>query len=181
MPSPTDLPPDESRLVELMIAYQGGDRKAFESLYAVLETELRGYFLRGGNERSSVADLLQETFLELHRARRSYLPPRPVRPWVYGVARNVLARSRRTAQRSPVVSAPESFVETPLLATPAADVGEALEHLPPGTREAWILHHLRGVSFRSIAAQLGITVDAAKLRSSRATRALRDFLAGESD
>lgn len=173
-------PPDDPRLVELMIAYQGGDRRAFESLYAILGAELREYFLRCRHEAGSAADLVQDTFLELHRGRRTYLPPRPVRPWVYGIARNVLARSRRAAARVPSVRPAESFAETPLLATPTADVGEALEHLPPGTREAWMLHHLDGLSFRSIAAQLGISVAAAKLRSSRATRALRNFLIGES-
>jgi DNA-directed RNA polymerase specialized sigma24 family protein len=69
----------------------------------------------------------------------------------------------------------------PLFATPTVDVDKALERLPSGVREAWVLHHLRGLSFRSIAAQLGITVVAAKLRSSRATRALRDLLLDESD
>lgn len=173
--------PDDPRLVELMIAYQGGDRRAFDSLYAILEAELRSYFLRCRQEAGSAADLLQDTFLEMHRGRRTYLPPRPVRPWVYGIARNVLARSRRAAARVPRADPADLFAETPRLATPAADVGEALERLPRGTREAWILHHLDGMSFRSIATQLGISVAAAKLRSSRATRALRDLLIGESD
>jgi RNA polymerase sigma-70 factor (ECF subfamily) len=173
--------PDDARLVELMVAYQGGDRRAFDSLYAILEAELRNYFLRCRYDGANTADLLQDTFLEMHRGRRTYLPPRPVRPWIYGIARNVLARSRRAASRVPSTSLEQSFGETALLATPTADVGEALEHLPPGTREAWIMHHLDGLSFRSIADRLGISVAAAKLRSSRATRALRDLLIGESD
>jgi DNA-directed RNA polymerase specialized sigma24 family protein len=45
--------------------------------------------------------------------------------------------------------------------------------LPASTRIPWLLHHLFGFSFQSIAARLGVTVMAAKLRSSRAKRALR--------
>jgi DNA-directed RNA polymerase specialized sigma24 family protein len=53
------------------------------------------------------------------------------------------------------------------------DIENALTALPASTREPWLLHHVFGFSFDSIAARLGITVMAAKLRSSRATRALR--------
>jgi DNA-directed RNA polymerase specialized sigma24 family protein len=55
----------------------------------------------------------------------------------------------------------------------ALDIENALTALPASTREPWLLHHVFGFSFDSIAARLGITVIAAKLRSSRATRALR--------
>jgi DNA-directed RNA polymerase specialized sigma24 family protein len=58
----------------------------------------------------------------------------------------------------------------------ALDVGSALAALPQSTREAFVLHHVLGLSFRSIAERLGVTVVAAKLRSSRAMRALRAVL-----
>ena len=35
----------------------------------------------------------------MHRARRSYLPPRPVKPWVYAIARNVFLNNNRTFGR----------------------------------------------------------------------------------
>ena len=56
------------------------------------------------------------------------------------------------------------------------DLEDAISRLPNSTRDPWLLHHLFGFSFRSIAERLGITVMAAKLRSSRASRALRTAL-----
>src|SRR3954470_24929373 len=161
---------DERRLSELMIAYQAGDLGAFEALYAILAGEVTRYFSRLHRDRSVIHDLVQDLFLELHRARRTYSPPLPVRPWVFGIARNVLARSRRIPRFEQGTEVePAVAAET----VDAHDIESALTALPSSTREPWMLHHVFGFSFDSIAARLGITVMAAKLRSSRATRALR--------
>jgi len=109
--------------------------------------------------------------------RRSYTPPLPVRPWIFGIARNVSARNRRAARLQPSESAARDaeseLVASGVTSAEALDVANTLTALPASTRELWLLHHVFGVSFESIAARLGITVMAAKLRSSRATRALR--------
>jgi RNA polymerase sigma-70 factor (ECF subfamily) len=167
----------ECQLIELMVAYQAGDPGAFEQLYAILSEEARRYFARAQRDRVVARDLTQDLFLEIHRSRRSYTPPLPVRPWIFGIARNVLARSRRAARLQPSESA-DGDVENELAMsgvplTETLDVENALTALPASTREPWLLHHVFGISFESIAARLGITVMAAKLRSSRATRALR--------
>jgi len=184
--SPSGARQHDSRLVELMVAYQGGDLGAFENLYAILATELRDYFRRSTRDRCQVRDLTQDTFLEMHRARQSYLPALPVRPWVFGIARNVLARSRRAARYRVFEHAAPTLDDGNLLVTEAlggaaleiGEVEQALDELPAGMRDAWLLHHLGGLTFNSIARQLGISVMAAKLRSSRATRALRAALGG---
>jgi RNA polymerase sigma-70 factor (ECF subfamily) len=171
----------DAALIEAMIAYQAGDLAAFEQLYALLVDDIRRYFQR--HDRGGAAhDLTQELFLELHRARRTYTPPLPVRPWVFGIARHVAARSRRAAASHP---APGSAFERaadpagPAPAMEALDVGPALAALPASTRNPWLLHHVLGESFESIATRLGVTVVAAKLRSSRAMRALRAALTRE--
>jgi RNA polymerase sigma-70 factor, ECF subfamily len=165
---------DERRLVELMVAYQSGDLSAFEQLYAALVEDLRRYFLKVQRDRAAAHDLVQDTFLEMHRSRRTYTPPLPVRPWAFGIARNVLARSRRAAWNTN-----ESVITATVSPAPSAealDIENALARLPASTRNPWLLHHVFGLSFHSIAESLGITVMAAKLRSSRATKALRTAL-----
>jgi RNA polymerase sigma-70 factor (ECF subfamily) len=175
---------DDGELVWLLVAYQGGELAAFERLYAVLAGELRGYFAAHVEASESAAqDLVQDTFLEIHRSRHTYLPPLPVRPWVFGIARNVLGRHRRTAwrrsrhedrhiapdaERLPAASAPPAFE--------SRDLAAALARLPAGRREAWVLHHVHGLSFQQIAERFRIGVGAAKLRSSRAMRSLRSAL-----
>ncbi len=165
--------------MELMVSYQAGDLAAFEQLYAALANELRRFFER--QQRGLAHDLVQEAFLELHRSRRTYRPPLPVRPWVYGIARNVLARDRRSAAQGlrpqdSLIDATEMAPTESASPAEAIDVEQALSGLPHSTREPWLLHHVLGLSFRSIAQRLGISVVAAKLRSSRASRALREAL-----
>ena len=173
---------EQAELVACMRDYQAGSLAGFERLHARLASDVERFFRAAERSGAGLAqDLAQETFLELHRARRTYLPPLPVRPWVFGIARNVERRHRRErARRSRVFQdglPPEP--STPPRTLESADLRAALDRLPPGGREAWQLHHVHGWSFAEIAARLGIGSGAAKLRSSRAARALRAFLSGE--
>ena len=182
MSSPLHPDPSRDQLVELMVAYQAGDLAAFEQLYASLSSDVQRYFQRVAANSTTVNDLVQDTFLALHRSRRTYTPPLPVRPWVFGIARKVLARSRRASQRQVIDHAAE-YVD--IEATHAGDdaasldmqqLGAALAGVSASARNVWLLHHLSGLSFRSIAARLGISEMAAKLRSSRVTKELRGAL-----
>ena len=173
----------EDRLVRLMVDYQAGRTEAFEGLYAELACALRRHF-EGVAPGGTADDLVQDTFMEIHRSRRTYLPPLPVRPWVFGIARNVLRRHRRVAwrrARRDAFAVAEDLASTPAsVAAPRAidarDVDDVLRRLPPARRHAWELHHVHGLSFEEIARALRIPIGAARLRSSRAMGALRSAL-----
>ncbi len=172
-------------LVALMVAYQGGDVTAFESLYGELAPQLQGYLRALVRDGARAEDLLQETFLQVHRARHTYMPPRPVKPWIYAIARNVFLMHRRAAGRRGRHEAVAND-ELPELPIPAemeslADrdaVRRALARLPEDRREALVLHHLWGLSFREVGAVQGISEAAAKLRAHRGMVALRELLGG---
>jgi RNA polymerase sigma factor (sigma-70 family) len=171
---------DDEELIRLMTAYQAGELAAFERLYALLAGELGRYFSAAAEKRVAAPDLVQDTFLEIHRSRRTYQPPLPVRPWVFGIARNVLGRHRREAWRRGRLEAsgepPEGAAPLPEARQELGDLTAALACLPASRREAWVLHHVHGWSFQQIAARCRIGVGAAKLRSSRAMRVLRAAL-----
>jgi hypothetical protein len=120
---------EECQLTQLMIAYQAGDLSAFEQLYAILADEARRYYARTHRDRGVIHDLVQDLFLEIHRSRRTYTPLLPVRPWIFGIARNVAARSRRASRLQPNES-PEQNFESELARVPATDVplGESLDN-----------------------------------------------------
>ncbi len=182
-------PQGDDELVRLMVAYQAGELAAFEGLYGRLAAELCRYFQAAGAPGVDMAaqDLVQETFLAIHRSRRTYQPPLPVRPWAFGIARNVLGRHRREAWRRSRTedrdARPVAEVAAPAtaLALEPRDLAAALASLPASRREAWVLHHVHGLSFQQIAARFRIGVGAAKLRSSRAMRALRAALGVEAE
>src|ERR1019366_5804156 len=52
-----------------MERYAGGDTAAFGQLYDALSPRLFGYLLRQTRDRARAEDLLQQTMLQIHRAR----------------------------------------------------------------------------------------------------------------
>src|SRR5262245_56447614 len=84
-----------------MQGYLGGRIDAFDGLYDALAGRLRGYLLSLCRDAALADDLLQETFVQMHRSRRTYEPGRPVTPWVFAIARHVylMNRTRRPAAR----------------------------------------------------------------------------------
>src|ERR1700722_18647698 len=98
-----------------MIRYQGGSLEAFQEIYAELAAGVRRYLLHltSGSETSD--DLVQETFLQMHRSRAAYNPAYAVRPWLFGLARNVFLMSRRAIRRwAEVHKSPEELPEFPI-------------------------------------------------------------------
>jgi RNA polymerase sigma-70 factor (ECF subfamily) len=168
-----------------MEAYQGGSMEAFEGLYEELALPLHSYLRSLSRDAVRADDLLQETFLQMHRSRHTYQAGRPVRPWVFAIARNVFLMHRRAATRRgrretladealpelPVPPEVESFADREA-------VTRALARLPDARREALVMHHVLGMSFKEIGAALGITEGAAKVRAHRGMSELRSLLGG---
>ncbi|HEY3381954.1 MAG TPA: RNA polymerase sigma factor [Vicinamibacterales bacterium] len=176
-------PSDGRPLTALMIAYQGGDLSAFDGLYAGLAPVLRRYLLSRTRDAAWTDDLLQETFLQIHRSRRTYNAAYPVEPWSIAIARHVFLMSRRGRVRKhdfdagPVEELEHASIrghETAILARDR--VSRGLAELTPGTRRAVWLHHVWGWSFEEVGAKLGIREAAAKLRASRGMAVLRRAL-----
>lgn len=166
---------------DLMGRYQAGDIDAFDRLYATLAPPLLQYLTSLSRDATLARDLLQECFLQMHRARRSYRPGLPLRPWVFAIARHVWLMDRRTRSRRP--SADTSLEDLPVPPDVArlADrqtLARALANVLPERREALLLHHVWGFTFAEIGQLLGIRADAAKLRSSRGMADLRRELVG---
>ena len=167
----------------LMVAYQAGELTAFDKLYAVLAPRLRGYLSSLTWNPSLAEDLLQETFLQIHRSRRTYMPLRPVPPWAFAIARHVFLMDRRARARRAKFETGQ-LDELPEIPVPPAmeqlgtqgDVRKALALLGDDGREAVLLHHVWGFSFGEIGAMLGIREGTAKLRAYRAINMLRETL-----
>jgi len=173
----------ENQLTDSMIAYQSGKIEAFDALYKHLQPALFQYLLYKTLNPTLSEDLLQESFLQLHRSRRTYLPGKPVLPWALAIARNVYlmeGRSRRRRERfetNEPSSLPEAATtgEFELMAG-RETVRRALSQITSDQREIVLMHHVWGLNFREIAGVLGILRTTAKLRAHRAIKALRKIL-----
>ena len=176
--------PTEADLCTHMQAYLDGEIEAFDALYAAFAGRLRGYLLSQCRDAALADDLLQETFMQIHRSRRTYQPGRPVTPWVYAIARHVYLMKRRSAGRrlrfedalaadARASDGSRDALET-IVDTDA--VRHALRGVPADQRQALLLHHVEGWSFVEIAARLGIRVNAAKTRAFRGMKNMKERL-----
>lgn len=174
---------DETVLIGLMKAYQNGCRDAFEKLYKRLKTPLFRFLVTQTLNKSRAEDLLQESFLQIHRSRATYIPGKPVLPWAFGVARNVLLMDRRARR---VRGLDEETHDQCVLDIPVRGdfdevlnrelLSRALHQIQPEQREAVLLHHFFGFSFREIGSLLGIRSGTAKVRAHRGLASLKKVI-----
>jgi RNA polymerase sigma-70 factor (ECF subfamily) len=173
----------DKRLRELMKDYQSGRFEAFDEIYASLAPAVRRFQLSQARDAAKADDLVQETFLQMHRARHTYDPSFPLTPWAMAIARHVWLMDRRTLSRRPWAPNDVMEMDLPVRAEAASladrdEVRRALEQVAPARRHAVIQHHVLGFSFKEIAERAGIAETAAKLRSSRGVAQLRALLRG---
>jgi RNA polymerase sigma-70 factor (ECF subfamily) len=172
---------DDAELRALMVAYQSGQFDAFDELYARVAPVVRRYLLAHARDAAKADDLLQETFLQMHRARATFNPAFPLMPWIMAIARHVWLMDRRLASRRPRATEDVTVLEVPVRAEAAsfadrAELQHALAQVGSPQRDAIVRHHLWGWSFKEVADRAGIAEAAAKLRSSRGMAKLRAAL-----
>jgi RNA polymerase sigma-70 factor (ECF subfamily) len=190
--------PEDPALRVLMAEYQAGSVEAFDRLHDALAPALKAYLASLTRDSTKADDLLQETFLQIHRARASHTPGEAVRPWVFAIAKRVFLmhmrgtkrRQRREQhqqdeqhqqhqQREPL--SPARMPEAAERLHARRSIESALRQVPPDGRRAFLMHHLFGFSFKEIAEKLGIKPGAAKIRSSRAASFMRSLLREKRD
>jgi RNA polymerase sigma factor (sigma-70 family) len=170
---------------ELMAAYADGDESAFRELFArnaPLLTRVVRVQVRSDEE---CRDLVQQTFLQLHRARRDYRKGQPLRPWLLTIAYN-LCRDRWRAlghrREIPIEDAPpvvESTTAADLLQERqrAVQLRQAMAELPSEQRRVIEMHWFGGLPLPEVATALGVSLSAVKVRAHRAYERLRNNLA----
>jgi RNA polymerase sigma-70 factor (ECF subfamily) len=175
----------------LMAEYQAGSVEAFDRLHDALAPALKAYLTSLTRDATRADDLLQETFLQIHRARASHTPGEAVRPWVFAIAKRVFLMHVRGTKRRARHEQREDSASSVSPAIPAAPAAErlharrsiesVLRQVPPEGRRVFLMHHLFGFSFKEIAEKLGIKPGAAKIRSSRAASFMRSLLREKRD
>jgi RNA polymerase sigma factor (sigma-70 family) len=176
----------------LMAAYAAGDEAAFVRLFASLAPKMYSFFLRSFQDRAVCDELLQTTFFRLHRARASYRPELPLRPWAFTIAAHVRRdeiRRRQRLREDPGEEALAAAAEARALevahdaeqSVGQRDIVErmraALEGLPESQRVVIHLHRYEEMTFAQIAGVLSTSEVAVRGRAFRAYAQLRKQLA----
>ena len=157
----------------------------FRRLYADHFDAVLGFAIRRCDRPEDAADVTADTFLVAWR-RLAHVPVGDgTRPWLYGVARRVLANHRRGEGRR---SALGDRLRRDLAAyvphcsdevVQRADVAAAMDRLSGRDQEVLQLHLWEGLESREIADVLGLPTAVVRPRLSRARARLRDLLGND--
>lgn len=167
----------------LMAAYAAGDHRALEALFNRYAAVLLRVLQRQVSSEEA-EDLVQQTFLQVHRARHDFDASQRFRPWLFTIALNLRREHHRRRGRRPETL----LAQLPERSAPvwvdnahdaAGDLDWALASLPFEQREVIELHWLEGLSFREIAETMSLSRAAALARAHRGYVRLRSLLLGQ--
>jgi RNA polymerase sigma-70 factor (ECF subfamily) len=160
----------------------GDPDAAIRHLYTHHAQALHAYVGPFCPDRASADDIVQETFIRAWR----HLPQlsagdRPLRPWLYRVARNLLTDAHRAARARPVTAQGQPAAQTGT--DPGLDevldrqlVAAAIQHLSPAHQRVLMETFYRGGTMATVARELGIPYGTARSRLHYALDALRQHL-----
>jgi RNA polymerase sigma factor (sigma-70 family) len=161
---------------DLMRDVSGGRTTALATLFERHHARLYRYCVRMTGDRHASEDLVQDVFMRILRYRDSFRDELGFVPWMFGIARNAclshLSRSKLDRRGD------QSLEDLPADAGPEDERAElvrrALGALPVERREVLLLSRYELKSYEEIAAVLGCSVGAVKVRAHRALKELRE-------
>jgi len=180
--------PASALLDAAMDRYARGDDSAFEEIYDGLAPRLQSFLLRYTQDRARAEDVVQQTMLQIHRARGRFTLGGQVVPWAFAIARRLLIDQHRRGGRevlapsgddnlTQLLEAVDARADDVVIAKEVAGkLADELARLPENQRVAFELIKQDGLSVAEAAQVLGTTVAAVKLRAHRAYEAMRAVL-----
>ncbi|MGK7345514.1 MAG: RNA polymerase sigma factor [Candidatus Nitrospinota bacterium M3_3B_026] len=180
--------------LELIGKIKKGDFSAFERLVRKYETRIYNHCLKFLNNQEDAEDVLQETFLQVHRSLNSFRGDSAFSTWLFKIATNGCLMKIRKTKKVDLVSIDKpidfdgsllqreivDWSKNPSLLHGNDEIRKALDSmislLPEDKRVVLILKDVEGFSNLEISQILGMTVAAVKSRLHRARLAMRDAL-----
>src|SRR5437763_9784341 len=176
-----------SDLADLVTAAKAGDRSAFDDLVRATyaDTYTLAYRLTGNEE--DARDVVQDAYLRAYKGLRKFRGDAQFTTWLYRITANCTSTTvtRRSKARHDELDmdtelADERPDHDPQVRAEASlerdRVGAAVANLPPRLRAVVVLRDIYDLPHEAIAAELGISEAAAKVRLHRARKKLSERL-----
>jgi RNA polymerase sigma factor (sigma-70 family) len=171
---------------DLVRAVLAGEREAFGKIVARYQTLICSLTYSATGNLAHSEDLAQETFLTAWKQLADLREPEKLRPWLCGIARNLIHNLLRKQQREPSHAAesvetisethsPEPLpVERTISNEEQAILWRSLEKIPETYREPLVLFYREHQSVEAVAKKLGLTPETVHQRLSRGRKLLAD-------
>jgi RNA polymerase sigma-70 factor (ECF subfamily) len=175
---------------QLMARYVSGEHEAFHELFRRHGPTLLGMMRRHVRSGDEANDLLQQTFLHLHRARNDFRAGSMLKPWLFTIGMNCIRehfRRRGRRKEGPLEPVEEAKLVAEVVSLEDLEeaklrrdrVRNALAQLPDNQREVIEMHWFQGRPFEEVARIVGASLSAVKVRAHRGYTRLRAALGEE--
>lgn len=165
----------------LMMMVKEGKPSALGTLFERYHVKLFNFYLKMGLDREISSDLTQNIFYRMLRYKSSYVENKPVKAWIYQIARNLYydyynERKLFDNMFSPAEKVPDviedgsEFSEEDFIR-----LEKSLRALPPEQRELLILSRYQGLKYNEISPIVNQSVPAIKVGIFRAMKRLRSI------
>ena len=156
------------------------DELSTKEVWELLSARLSGFILSRVADEHAASDLLQETFLRIHKNLSTLDNKQRVVSWVFQIARNLITdyyRSKSQAEDGTTTEPQTDRSESENMNEHIAGCTTALlTHLPDTYREAVRLYEIEQLPQQEIAGRLGISLSGAKSRVQRGRDKLKQLL-----
>ena len=162
-------------------AAAGGDRRAFQRLYAMHVGRIYGALHRlAGYDHARAEDLTQEAFIRAWQKLPGFRHESAFGTWLYRLAVNVALMDIRARHADPVRMVDDDQLPdvgtTPFCAAEREELEHAIGQLPPRARAVLVLHDIEGWRHEDIGDELGMATGTSKAQLHRARGLLRKAL-----
>lgn len=170
---------------ELLLKLQQGDHRAFNSIYDRYKIQLGLRILRMVRSTEIAEELLQDLFLRLWNNRESIDTERPVKAYLYQIAKHMVIDLMRRATKEQhilqqIIAASTEFyehVEESLFRKEnEAMLQLAIDQLPPQRKKIFVHCKLEGMSYREVAELYSISTTTVNDHIQKSMHSIRDFL-----
>ena len=159
---------------------QRSDTRAFESLYKFHIDRVYGICLRMTGNTAEAEDCAQEAFIQAWNKLDKFRGDSAFSTWLHRIAVNaVLGRMRKSNREQDRILAAAETKNQPLTTEDNGelrDLSEAVDRLPDGARNVFVLHAIYGYSHEETGDMLGIATGTSKAQLHRAKKMLADQL-----
>jgi len=175
---PPESPTDQTLLEKARAPGESG-AEAFRALFARYKDEVFVFLVRLLRDRTLAEDVLQESFFRLHLHLEGLDGARPLRPWLYQIARHaaldalrVRDKETRLAAKARAGEAPPDAADEAARREAIALTAGALESLPGETRALLIQRHGLDMKLEDLAESFSINERTVRTRLARAAEEL---------
>ena len=160
-----------------------------ESLWTNIHGELFGFVSKHIKNRDDVNDIIQDTFIKVKTNIDSLKNPAKVESWIFQIARNTMNDFFRKQKKSFAIVENTEEISLEQDATTEDDIkvkrqtqhfseyaGFVVSELPEKYRTAVHMADIEGLSMKTVAEELGISVSGAKSRVQRGRKMIKEII-----